>query len=108
MLLLVLFIIPLILIIVTRKFSHQIVSWELSSNLYFHRPGERLHRHYTSLLLVNNNTGSPIEDLLSALRTQEISVEVADGMVNTSNALHKGAIEVSREGKVRYLLLSRV
>ncbi|XP_071968674.1 ATP-binding cassette sub-family A member 9-like isoform X3 [Engystomops pustulosus] len=98
LLILVLFIIPFIGMKIFASVSPLIHSLELSSNLYFSRPGDRTHGFYTNLL-IHNNTGSPIEDLMAAVRAQDIVVDVVDGEYNRSTEKYRGAIEVSRGQK---------
>ncbi|KAM3920831.1 ABC-type organic anion transporter ABCA8-like [Leptodactylus fuscus] len=94
LLLFFLFLIPLIAsfaILHSRKASH---IWELRPDLYFLSPGHKVHRYYSSLL-INNNTGSPIEDFIDAVKAQNIVIEVKDGPYDTNTTTYKGAIEVS-------------
>ncbi|KAM4664973.1 ABC-type organic anion transporter ABCA8-like isoform 2-T2 [Discoglossus pictus] len=98
LLLLVLFLIPLILIVVLKNIFQTIHSWELTPSLYFQQPGDRIHRYY-SKILVNNNTGLPIEDFVDAVKAQDIVVDVVNGIFNFSTTAYKGAIEVSQGEK---------
>ncbi|XP_056407478.1 ABC-type organic anion transporter ABCA8-like isoform X2 [Hyla sarda] len=94
LLLIFLFLIPLITlftIILNIKGSFM---WELRPDLYFLRPGDRGHRYFSSLV-INNNTGSPIEDFIVAVKAQDIVVEVIDGPYDTNMTTYKGAIEIS-------------
>ncbi|CAI9569297.1 unnamed protein product [Staurois parvus] len=78
LLLLVLFILPLVTFTIVMNSSHSINTWELTPHLYFRRPGERNHRYYSNLLLVNT-TGLPIEKFLHSVMAQDIAVDVVDG-----------------------------
>ncbi|CAH2291979.1 ATP-binding cassette sub-family A member 10-like [Pelobates cultripes] len=98
LLLLALFLIPLILVTALMNNYKTFHIWELSANHYFQSPTSRFHKYYTKLL-VNNNTGNPIEDFVSALKAQNILVDVIDGIYNTSITQYKGAIEVSQKDK---------
>ncbi|XP_069808748.1 ABC-type organic anion transporter ABCA8-like isoform X2 [Dendropsophus ebraccatus] len=68
---------------------------DLSPNLYFSRPGDRFHGYYTNLL-IHNNTGSPIEDFITAVQSQRIVVDVVNGAYDLNTVKYRGAIEVSR------------
>uniref|UniRef100_A0A8C5R4C7 ABC transporter domain-containing protein n=1 Tax=Leptobrachium leishanense TaxID=445787 RepID=A0A8C5R4C7_9ANUR len=94
LLLLVLFLIPLILATVMMHTVKTFHSWELTAHYYFQSPRHRAHRYYTNLL-VHNNTGSPIEEFVAALKAQDIQVDVANGKYDENTMLYKGAIEVS-------------
>ncbi|KAM4033693.1 cholesterol transporter ABCA5-like [Anomaloglossus baeobatrachus] len=94
LLILVLFLLPLISLTIFMAVVPIIYSVELSPNLYFSRPGDRLHRYYTSLL-IHNNTGSSIEDFVTAVEAQNIVVDVVNGPYNPDTETYRGAIEVS-------------
>ncbi|XP_073538625.1 ABC-type organic anion transporter ABCA8B-like [Phyllobates terribilis] len=94
LLILVLFILPLISMRIFVAIVPMIYSLELSPNLYFSRPGDRHHGYYTSLL-IHNNTGSPIEDFVMGVQTQDIVVDVVDGEYDPNTETYRGAIEVS-------------
>ncbi|KAM4664971.1 ABC-type organic anion transporter ABCA8-like [Discoglossus pictus] len=98
LLLLVLFLIPLIIVVVVMNILYNNHSWELTPALYFQRPGGRIHRYYSNLL-INNNTGSSIEDLIDILKAQDIAVDVVNGEFDTNATNYKGAIEVSLDKK---------
>ncbi|CAI9593705.1 unnamed protein product [Staurois parvus] len=53
LLLLVLFILPLVTSSILMNSFHTKTTWELTPHLYFRRPGDRAHRYYSNLLLVN-------------------------------------------------------
>ncbi|CAN2391762.1 ATPase activity, partial [Pristimantis euphronides] len=93
LLLIFLFLIPVIVIFTLQnvKTSHM---WELRPDSYFQRAGDKYHIYYSSLL-ISNNTGSPIEDFINAVKTQNIVTEVIDGPYNTNTTIYKGVIEVS-------------
>ncbi|KAM3922145.1 ABC-type organic anion transporter ABCA8-like isoform 1-T1 [Leptodactylus fuscus] len=94
LLILTLFILPLIAITIYVHVAPFIYSLDLSPNLYFSRPGDRYHGYYTNLL-IHNNTGSPIEDFVMAVRAQDIVVDVVDGEYDLKTEKYRGAIEVS-------------
>ncbi|XP_077109566.1 cholesterol transporter ABCA5 isoform X1 [Ranitomeya variabilis] len=70
----------------------------LSPDLYFLRPGQKSQKYVTSLL-VQSSTGDNIDDLLDALRSQKIKVDMMNGSDYISVAPHNGALDVSRSGK---------
>ncbi|XP_053309551.1 ATP-binding cassette sub-family A member 9-like [Spea bombifrons] len=100
LLLLVLFITPLIMIAALMSSFRQIHTWEMSAGHYFQSPRSRFHKYYTNLL-VNNDTGSPIEDFLDALKAQDIVVDVADGKYDANTTEYRGAIEVTQGEKFK-------
>ncbi|KAM4663583.1 ABC-type organic anion transporter ABCA8-like [Discoglossus pictus] len=100
LLLLVLFLFPLIMFSIMRIIYYKYNAWELTPTLYFQRPGGRIHRYYSNIL-VNNNTGSSIEDFVDALKEQDIAVDVVNGKFDINTIKYNGAIEVS-QGKKGY------
>ncbi|XP_066442093.1 ATP-binding cassette sub-family A member 9-like [Eleutherodactylus coqui] len=79
--------------------------WELRPDLYFLGAGDRNHTYYSSLL-INNNTGSPIEDFINAVKAQNIVTEVIDGPYDPNTTAYKGAIEVSgKDEDYRYTIV---
>lgn len=94
LLLIFLFLIPIIAVFAIRHKINASQTWELRPDLYFLRPGDQDHRYYSSLL-INNNTGSPIEDFIATVKAQNIVVEVIDGPYVANMTTYKGAIEVS-------------
>ncbi|XP_068119631.1 ABC-type organic anion transporter ABCA8-like isoform X2 [Hyperolius riggenbachi] len=100
-LLLVLFIMPLITIHILVNVFEVVHIWELTPNLYFQGLGDRPHKYYTHLLL-NNNTGLPIENLLRGIKSQYIAVDVVDGPYDMNTTAYNGAIEVNRDHNEDY------
>ncbi|KAM9296612.1 ATP-binding cassette sub-family A member 9-like [Gastrophryne carolinensis] len=96
--LLVLFVLPLVIIALSLKDAASGSSWEFTPRLYFLRSGERTHKYYTSLL-VNNNTGAPIEDIVRGIKKQDIKVDIVDGPYDPNTTAYNGAIELSRPNK---------
>lgn len=94
LLLLLLFLLPLITTTILVESLQTIHHWKLTPDLYFRGPGHRAHKYYTSLL-VNNNTGAPIEEFVNGIKAQDISVEVIDGPYNRDTTGYNGAIELS-------------
>ncbi|KAM4034616.1 cholesterol transporter ABCA5 [Anomaloglossus baeobatrachus] len=70
----------------------------LSPDLYFLRPGQKSQKYVTSLL-VQSSTGDNIDNLIDALRSQKIKVDLMNGSDYISFAPHNGALDVSRSGK---------
>ncbi|XP_073463268.1 ATP-binding cassette sub-family A member 10-like [Aquarana catesbeiana] len=97
--LLALFILPIVTAIILSRVSHTVQAWEMTPHLYFQRPGEREHKFYTKLLL-NNNTGVPIDSFLYGVTAQDIAVDVVDGPYDMDNTTaYNGAIEVTHGDK---------
>ncbi|KAM8945714.1 ABC-type organic anion transporter ABCA8-like [Pelodytes ibericus] len=100
LILLVLFLIPLINVTILVSNAPKMHSWELTANHYFQTTRSRSHRYYTHLL-VNNNTGTPIEDFVGDLNSQDIRVDILNGGYDINTTRYRGAIEISRGNKVR-------
>ncbi|XP_040187478.1 ATP-binding cassette sub-family A member 10-like [Rana temporaria] len=99
LLLLALFILPMVTVIILTKVSYSYQAWEMTPHLYFRRAGEREHKFYTKLL-VNNNTGVPIDNFLYGVTAQDFAVDVVDGPYDMDNTTeYNGAIEVTRDDK---------
>ncbi|XP_044152049.1 ABC-type organic anion transporter ABCA8-like [Bufo gargarizans] len=96
--LLILIIFKVLMIFLTIRTSERWPIWKLSPDLYFRGPGHREHKYYTSLL-VNNNTGAPIEDFVNSIKAQDVSVKVVDGPYNRNTTGYNGAIELSLQDK---------
>ncbi|XP_073463280.1 ABC-type organic anion transporter ABCA8-like [Aquarana catesbeiana] len=101
LLLLVLFILPLVTTIILVDSMHSTNTWELTPQLYFRRPGDRAHRYYSNLLLVNT-TGLPIENLVHGITAQDIAVDVLDGPYDENTTAYNGAIEITRGNNTDY------
>uniref|UniRef100_F7G9R6 ABC transporter domain-containing protein n=1 Tax=Ornithorhynchus anatinus TaxID=9258 RepID=F7G9R6_ORNAN len=89
---------PLILEHLLLKIFFQPHVWPLNPGLYFLSSGQKPHAHLTHLLILNN-TGSPIEDLIHSLERQNIMLDVDDfaSKNGTYDPSHNGAIVVSRQ-----------
>ncbi|KAM5135853.1 ABC-type organic anion transporter ABCA8-like [Mantella aurantiaca] len=99
LLLLALFLLPMVAAILVMKVSSSVQAWELTPHSYFRRSGDRTHKFYTNLLL-NNNTGVPIDSFLHGITAQDIAVDVVDGPFDMNNTMaYNGAIEVTRDDK---------
>ncbi|XP_053563240.1 ABC-type organic anion transporter ABCA8 isoform X2 [Bombina bombina] len=97
LILLVLFLIPIIIVAIIQSLS-KVHAWELTPKLYFQSPSNRIHKYYTNIL-INNNTGSSIDDFVAALKQQDMVVDVMDGEFDNSTTVYRGAIEVSLNEK---------
>ncbi|XP_071968889.1 ABC-type organic anion transporter ABCA8-like isoform X1 [Engystomops pustulosus] len=82
----------------TSLLLHNNTGRKLTPDLYFRGPGHRAHKYYTSLLL-HNNTGVAIQDLVSNIKAQDISVEIVNGPYDAATTGYSGAIEVSLQDK---------
>ncbi|XP_056405772.1 ABC-type organic anion transporter ABCA8-like isoform X2 [Hyla sarda] len=96
--LLFLFLLPLITTAILVDSLQTIHSWKLSPDLYYRGPGHRAHKYFSSLL-VNNNTGAPIEEFVNGIKEQDVLVEVIDGPYNMNTTGYNGAIELSLQNK---------
>ncbi|XP_060058633.1 ATP-binding cassette sub-family A member 10 isoform X2 [Erinaceus europaeus] len=74
--------------------------WELSPSLYFLSPNKLPQTSLTSLLIINN-TGSNIEDLVQSLKHQDIILEIDDfrNRNGSDDPSYNGAIIVSGDQK---------
>ncbi|NWX42680.1 ABCA9 protein, partial [Steatornis caripensis] len=93
------FIIPMLMIFVEFQLWNSSSNWEITASSYFLPTGEKGQNKSTNLLIFND-TGSEIEDFISALKAQNIIPEITLEKNITSIPLHNGAIKISLEGKV--------
>ncbi|KAM6193881.1 ATP-binding cassette sub-family A member 10-like isoform 1-T1 [Sarcoramphus papa] len=98
LLLYVVFLLPLVLQLSLVAAWQSVSAWELSSARYFLPLGKRAHSETTSLL-VQNNTGTGIEDFIHTLESQDLTVEITSEENITEELKHNGAIKVSRKGQ---------
>ncbi|KAM4691856.1 cholesterol transporter ABCA5 [Rhinophrynus dorsalis] len=66
---------------------------QLSPDLYFMHPGQKSHKHLTSLLL-QNSTGASIDDIIAILNSQNIKVDLINGSDYVSVSPHSAALNV--------------
>ncbi|XP_062976127.1 cholesterol transporter ABCA5-like [Elgaria multicarinata webbii] len=71
---------------------------KLSPDLYFLKPNETHHKYKTSLL-IQNSTGSGIDDIIRSLRGYNILTETFNGSDYVSVAPHSAALNVSHADK---------
>ncbi|NWH66421.1 ABCA9 protein, partial [Geococcyx californianus] len=93
------FILPMLMIFITMYLWQNSITWEITASSYFLPTGEKIQNKSTNLLILND-TGSEINDLIAALKAQNIVPELALQKNITSIPQHHGAIKVSRAGKV--------
>ncbi|XP_008049797.2 ATP-binding cassette sub-family A member 10-like, partial [Carlito syrichta] len=92
--------IPVILEKIIYKVFHEIHCWELSPSMYFLSREQIVKPPLTSLLIINN-TGSSIEDLIHSLKDQDIVLEIDDfrNRNGSDDPSYNGAIIVSGDQK---------
>ncbi|XP_063149515.1 cholesterol transporter ABCA5-like [Candoia aspera] len=71
-------VIQIFMFVIHHYFKNAVVPIQLSPDLYFLKTNETYHKYKTSLL-IQNSTGSNIDDLISALRNQNILTEICNG-----------------------------
>ncbi|XP_075374992.1 ATP-binding cassette sub-family A member 9-like [Mycteria americana] len=92
------FILPILMLFMGFQLWESSNNWEITASSYF-LPTEKKIQNKSTNLLVFNDTGSEIEDFISALKTQNIIPEITLEKNVTSIPLHNGAIKISLEGK---------
>ncbi|KFP21965.1 ATP-binding cassette sub-family A member 9, partial [Egretta garzetta] len=92
------FILPMLMIFIVFQLWDSSNNWEITASSYF-LPTEEKIQNKSSNLLIFNDTGSEIEDFISALKAQNIIPEMTLEKNITSIPLHNGAIKISLEGK---------
>ncbi|KFP01465.1 ATP-binding cassette sub-family A member 9, partial [Calypte anna] len=99
------FILPILMIFLQFHLWENSSNWEISAKSYC-LPTEEKSQNKLANLLILNDTGSEIEDIISALRTQNIKPEITLEKNITSIPLHHGAIKISLEDKsYRYTVM---
>ncbi|XP_029455149.1 ATP-binding cassette sub-family A member 5 isoform X2 [Rhinatrema bivittatum] len=101
LLLLIFLAIQVFMFVMHHYFQSSVAPIKLSPNLYFLKPGQRSRQLQTSLLL-QNNTGSSIDDLIDSLTKQKIKVELINGSDYLSSAPHNAALKVLHSEKLNY------
>ncbi|XP_026531602.1 ATP-binding cassette sub-family A member 5-like [Notechis scutatus] len=87
--------VQIFMFVVHHYFKKAVVPIQLSPNLYFLKTNETYDKYKTSLL-IQNSTGSNIDDLISALRNQNILTEVLNDSDYESADFHSTALNNSR------------
>ncbi|XP_061233233.1 ATP-binding cassette sub-family A member 10-like [Neopsephotus bourkii] len=99
LLLYVVFLLPVVLQLSLLAAWQSANTWELSSARYFLPQGKRAWSETATSLLVQNNTGTAIEDFIHVLESQDLTVEITSEENITEELNHNGAIKVSRKGQ---------
>lgn len=79
--------VQIFMFLIHHYFKTAVVPVQLSPDLYFLKPNEAHHKYKTSLL-IQNSTGSNIDDIISSLRDLNIQTEILNGSDYVSAALH--------------------
>ncbi|XP_034268593.1 cholesterol transporter ABCA5-like isoform X1 [Pantherophis guttatus] len=87
-------VIQIFMFVVHHYLKKAVVPIQLSPNLYFLKTNETYDKYKTSLL-IQNSTGSNIDDLISALRNQNILTEVRSDSDYESADFHNTALNNS-------------
>ncbi|XP_010001102.1 PREDICTED: ATP-binding cassette sub-family A member 10-like [Chaetura pelagica] len=98
LLLYVVLLLPVVLQLFLLAAWNSLGAWELSAARYFLPLGKRARSDTTSLL-VQNSTGTAIEDFIRTLESQDLKVEITSQENITEELKHNGAIQVSRKGQ---------
>ncbi|NWS77634.1 ABCA9 protein, partial [Crotophaga sulcirostris] len=93
------FILPMLMTFTTMHLWESSSNWEITASTYF-LPTEEKSQNKSTNLLILNDTGSEIKDLVAALKAQNIIPEFTLQKNITTIPHHNGAIKVSRAGKV--------
>ncbi|XP_069055940.1 cholesterol transporter ABCA5 isoform X1 [Pleurodeles waltl] len=93
LLLLIFIAVQVFMFLVHRYFKSSVGPVKLSPDLYFVMPGQKSNRLLTSLL-VQNSTGSTIDDIINSLRSQKIAVELINGSDYIAISPHNAALNV--------------
>ncbi|NXT94720.1 ABCA9 protein, partial [Anhinga rufa] len=93
------FILPILMLFIGFQLWDSSGNWEITASSYFFPTEEKIKNKSTNLLIFND-TGSEIENFISALKAQNIIPEITLEKNITSIPLHNGAIKISLEGKV--------
>uniref|UniRef100_K7FJW7 Cholesterol transporter ABCA5 n=1 Tax=Pelodiscus sinensis TaxID=13735 RepID=K7FJW7_PELSI len=98
LLFLVFLVVQIFMFLIHHYYKNSVVPIKFSPDLYLLKPGEKYHKYKTSLLL-HNSTGSDIDYLISALRSQKILTEMFNDSDYVAAAPHSAALNVSRSEK---------
>ncbi|XP_030064363.1 cholesterol transporter ABCA5 [Microcaecilia unicolor] len=79
-------------------FQSSVAPVKLSPDLYFLKPGQRSRPLHTSLLL-QNNAGSGVDDIISSLTNQKVQVELINGSDYLSVSPHNAALKMLHSEK---------
>ncbi|KAM4663281.1 cholesterol transporter ABCA5 isoform 1-T2 [Discoglossus pictus] len=81
-----------------RYYRKMLSPIRLSPDAYFLHPGQTGHKYLTSLLL-QNSTGTSIDDIIGILNSLRIKVQLINGSDYTSVSPHNAALNVQGLGK---------
>ncbi|KAM8946763.1 cholesterol transporter ABCA5 [Pelodytes ibericus] len=84
--------------LVHRSYRRSLAPTKLSSDLYFLKPGQKGHKYLTSLL-IENSTGTSIDELIANLNNQKIKVDIINEGDNMTLPPHNGALNVLHSGE---------
>uniref|UniRef100_A0A670I6R1 Cholesterol transporter ABCA5 n=1 Tax=Podarcis muralis TaxID=64176 RepID=A0A670I6R1_PODMU len=84
----------ILMFLIHHSFKNAVIPIKLSPDLYFLSPNETHHKYKTSLL-IQNSTGSNIDDILRSLRSQNILTEILNGSDYGSADSHGTALNVA-------------
>ncbi|NXS61334.1 ABCA9 protein, partial [Brachypteracias leptosomus] len=94
------FILPMLMIFMTFHLWEGYNNLEITASSYFLPTGEKIRNKSTNLLIVNDTGEEELEDIIAALKAQNIIPEITLEQNITSIPLHSGAIKIALEGKV--------
>ncbi|XP_051490812.1 ATP-binding cassette sub-family A member 10-like [Apus apus] len=92
------FILPILTLFMGFQLWETSSGWEILASSYFLSTEDKTQNKLTNLLILND-TGSEIEDIITALKTQNIMPEMTLEKNITSIPLHNGAIKISLQDK---------
>ncbi|XP_078510413.1 ABC-type organic anion transporter ABCA8-like [Lissotriton helveticus] len=95
-LILIIYTLPMLIRFSLHHFRVRLETWELTPDLYLLHPGEQPYKRFTNLL-IQNNTGSEIDDFVNAVKSQNIIVDVTSGDKFLQDISYNLVLTVSRE-----------
>ncbi|KAM6297511.1 ATP-binding cassette sub-family A member 9-like [Aegotheles albertisi] len=98
------FALPMFMMFTAFHLRESTMNWEISASSYFLPTEDKIQAKSTNLLIFNE-TGSEIKDIIAALKTQNIMPEMTLEKNITSIPLHNGAIKISLENKTYHFTL---
>ncbi|XP_078510414.1 ATP-binding cassette sub-family A member 10-like [Lissotriton helveticus] len=104
-LILIIYALPMLIHISLYHSRGQLGKRELTPDLYLLHPGEQPYKRFTNLL-IQNNTGSEIDDFVNSIKSQNIMVDVTNGNNSDQDVPYNLVLMVSREEKSYRFALS--
>ncbi|XP_019349796.1 cholesterol transporter ABCA5 [Alligator mississippiensis] len=98
LLFLVFLVVQIFMFFIRHYLKNAVVPLRLSPDMYLLKPGQQSHKYKTSLLL-QNATGSDIDDIISSLGSLNILTEVFNSSDYVSAAPHTAALNIYNSGK---------